>query len=56
MNVLIILDKDIVELTDKQQKALSQVNDSFDLMIVKHDKNISEVLNCEFCMCQELEE
>jgi len=46
---LFIIEKDIGELSKSEQEALRELNTVFDV-IIKHNKDIDEILNCEFCM------
>jgi len=52
MNSLLILGGDIGELNEEQKVAWEQVEKTFN-NIIKHNKDVVEILNCEFCMEKE---
>jgi len=47
-DVILMIPKDFGELTNEEADAISTLNSLFNV-ILKHNKDIDEVLNCEFC-------
>jgi len=47
-DVILMISKDLGELTNEEADAISTLNSLFNV-ILKDNKDIDEVLNCEFC-------
>ena len=50
MKALLLISKDVGELSIKQQKAVAILVKTFSEFGINHHIDIEQVLNCEFCM------